>query len=168
MHFIKSIFDSNQQDYHLWHKQEDLPEFDPNVRDSLSATAYKPKSQASKLVKRHFFTKNKFLCYKRKISNQEYSGVMDLTWVRAEFKEEEDEVLRDKCPYYVMLIKEEKYTTVHFKSLKEVQDWRQALAEIVIMTDFHGRYSAVEMIGEGNYAKVGILIYLKFYFYFTK
>lgn len=159
MHFITSIFDTNQENYHLWYKQDKLPGFNPTARDCFSAVAYKPKNEATQLVKRLFFIKGNFLCYKRKKSSGAYSGVIDLNWVRAEFITEENEVLKHSYPCYVRFIKEEKYTSVYFKSIKEAANWRQALKKIVTMTDFHGRYGNGELIGKGAYAKVEIFFF---------
>lgn len=151
MLFSTSIFDTQNQDHHLWHKEH--PEFDSAAEIKFSSVAYKPKNKARKLAKRQFFIKGNFLCYRKKSRNEQISGVMDLRWVRVSF-EEEEECLEAKCPYFVRLVHEEKFTSIHFKTLEEVSSWREALKEVAVMTDFHLRYEAVKQIGKGSYARV--------------
>lgn len=152
MYFTTSIFDTNNRNYHLWSK--DHPEFDQTLHQSFSSIAFKPKNRAKKLSPRLFFIKGHFLCYKKKSNDDFYSGVMDLRWARADFQLEESEANKKVCPYKVILIKEEKFTSIHFKSLEIAMEWREALRKIVLMSDFHETYQVLGEIGRGSYAKV--------------
>lgn len=166
--YTDGIFDTQKDpNKRLWCKTH--PKFDPKIKDSFHFIAYKSDKKTKKIGKRNFFIKKKFLCYKRKLSKNNYSGLIDLSWVRAEFKEEENISLRKDFPYCVVLIAERKFTSIHFKDIEEATKWREALKNIAVMIDFHKRYDVLKWIENGNYGQVifiNKIFFLNFLFKF--
>lgn len=161
MYFTHSIFNNKQQNYKLWRSTH--PEFDPSIPVSFSSEAYKPKGSTKQLGKRHFFLKGNFLCYKKKSTKKTFSGIADLSWARVVFKEEEDEDWKDQCSHVALVIKEEKFTSIHFKNEAEADKWREAFKRIVTLTDFHEKYEMIKEIGRGSYGRVIFIHVLNFF-----
>lgn len=159
-----SIFNENTDGFKLWNKK--CSDFaNCNQDTEFEAEAWKPSTEKGSFARRCFAVKGTFLFYKKRKESKKASGILNLRWSTAKFNRVEDEELKEHFGYFLMLIKNSKYTRIFLKNKEEMERWRQALKEQCIMNDFEERYNLLEMIGKGAYGKVSCL-FLPFYSFY--
>lgn len=152
MEFYSSIFDiSNNNHKKLWKKN--IKEFNPSKEQNFSQSASKLGKEGA-LHQRHFFIIEHFLCYKRTKEDIQFSGCLDLRWVRVEFEKTENPNFAKEYEFTLLLIRDGKLSRIYMKDEREREIWRNGLRRICTMTDFHERYKSVGGIGVGSYATV--------------
>ena len=150
--FLESFFDDNQSGFKLWSKKTDELKLDKEIK-IYQGNLHKLSRKSNKWKERFFVLTNKHLIYYRDESLTKIQGVLKLHWVRNEYITEGHPSNKD-YKYGIRFIKNMKYSDLWLIDESEFREWKEALAQVCVQSDFHSKFSAIKMIGKGSFARV--------------
>lgn len=156
-----SLLDTNQ-DPQLWTKHiPDIKHQDPEFQSYALKT-----SLSGNLEVRFFAVFGHYLCYKRSKSTKKFKGCLDLKFSRIQYSQIE---MRSKkassCKYRVRIIKNLKFTDIFFKTTQNLQQWKSAVNKFTFKTDFHQRYSLINLTSKESTHNVNLIAIIFFDFF---
>lgn len=158
MSFIAGTFDKKQgQPSKLWAKAHNSSINIEEMQVEISFKAAKKSSIKEEeghdgLSIRHFFISSNFLFYKKSLSTERISGVLDLKWARVEIKEMQNS--NGETRFELKIIKNLKFSCIYLDSKEELERVEPVLRRKCIFTDFKQKYKTVDIIGSGSYGTV--------------